>query len=129
LTYSLGLPADDLEITLYNLLRGDTSLDQVMTEREKLSIVPASIDLAAAEIEFSTEVGREAFLKNILNDVSGYDFILLDCPPNLGLLTLNALTAAKEVMIPLQAEFLAMKGLQKLMDMIRTVPIRDLIFS
>jgi chromosome partitioning protein len=77
--------------------------------------------LTAAEIEFSTEIGREALFKNVLVGISDYDFILLDCPPNLGLLTLNALTAAREVFVPLQAEFLSIKGLNNLMDMVDKV--------
>jgi len=124
LTYSFGIRADELEATIYNLLKGEATLAQVLVERNDLKIVPASIDLSAAEIEFSTEVGREAFLKNILTNLSDYDFILLDCPPNLGLLTLNALTAAQEVFVPLQAEFLSTKGLSKLLDMVEKVKQR-----
>ena len=121
LTYSLGIAADDLELTIYNLLREEVGLDQVVIEKDGLAVIPASINLTAAEIEFSTEIGREALLKNVLVGVSGYEFIFLDCPPNLGLLTLNALTAAKEVFVPLQAEFLSIKGLNKLMEMVEKV--------
>lgn len=124
LTYSFGIRADDLEYAIYDLLKGEATLEQVVIEKNNLKIIPASIDLSAAEIEFSTEVGREAFLKNILINVSDCDFILLDCPPNLGLLTLNALTAAQEVFVPLQAEFLSTKGLNKLMDMVEKVKQR-----
>lgn len=124
LTYSLGVNADDLEASIYDLLRGDATFDQVRMEKQGVTIIPASISLSAAEIEFSTEVGREALLKNLLAGVSGYEFILLDCPPNLGLLTLNALTAAKEVFVPLQAEFLSIKGLNKLMEMVEKVKQR-----
>jgi len=124
LTYSLGIAADDLEWTVYRLLKGEASLAQVLLERHGLFILPSSIDLAAAEIEFSTEVGREALLKNVLKNAANFDYILLDCPPNLGLLTLNALTAAKEVFVPLQAEFLSIKGLNKLMEMAEKVKQR-----
>jgi len=124
LTYSFGIHADELEATIYELLKGEATLDQVMVDRGALKIIPASIGLAAAEMEFSTEVGREALLKNILRDVVDFDFIFFDCPPNLGLLTLNALTAAKEVFVPLQAEFLSIKGLSKLMDMVEKVKAR-----
>jgi chromosome partitioning protein len=124
LTYSLGINADELEATIFDLLKGDATFDQVRLEKHGLSIIPASISLAAAEIEFSTEVGREAMLKNLVAGISGYDFILLDCPPNLGLLTLNALTAAKEVFVPLQAEFLSIRGLNKLMEMVEKVKQR-----
>jgi chromosome partitioning protein len=124
LTYSLGIKADELEITVYELLKGESTLEQTVIETAKLKLIPASIDLAAAEIEFSTEIGREALLKNVLEKVSGFDFILLDCPPNLGLLTLNALTAVKEAFVPLQAEYLSTKGLNKLMSMIEKVESR-----
>jgi chromosome partitioning protein len=124
LTYSLGVKADELEISVYQWLKGEFSFEQTVIEASKLKMIPASIDLASAEIELSTEVGREAFLKNVLEKVSGFDFVLLDCPPNLGLLTLNALTAAKEVFVPLQAEYLSIKGLNKLMSMIEKVQSR-----
>jgi len=124
LTYSFGIRADDLEWTIYELLKGEAQLAQVLIEKNDLKIILSSIGLSAAEIELSTEVGREAFLKNIVARLSEYDFILLDCPPNLGLLTLNALTAAKEVFVPLQAEFLSTKGLSKLRDMVEKVKQR-----
>jgi chromosome partitioning protein len=124
LTYSMGIAADDLELTIYDLLRGDAAFDRVVLEKNGLAIIPSSINLTAAEIEFSTAAGREALLKNVIAGISGYDFILLDCPPNLGLLTLNALTAAKEVFVPLQAEFLSIKGLNKLMEMVDKVKQR-----
>ncbi len=124
LTYSLGFRADELETTVYELLKGETGLDDILIKRDALHLIPASIDLAAAEIELSTEVGREALLKNHLRDLKSYDMILLDCPPNLGLLTLNALTAAQEVYVPLQAEFLSIKGLNKLTEMVTKVKQR-----
>src|SRR2546429_1420175 len=117
LTYSLGIAADELELSVYELLKGEAELAEVLIETIGLAIIPASISLTAAEFELSTVAGREALLKNILAGISGYDFILFDCPPNLGLLTLNALTAAKEVFVPLPAEFLAIKGLNNLSEM------------
>lgn len=114
LTYSLGVAADELELTIHDLLRGEAAVEEVLIEKDGLALVPSSVSLTAAEFELSGEAGREALLKNVLAGVSGYDFILLDCPPNLGLLTLNALTAAKEILIPLQAEYLAIKGLNNL---------------
>lgn len=124
LTYSLGIKADDLNITVYNLLKGEATLKQTLIKVYGFELIPSSIDLASAEIEFSTEVGRESFLKDILIEKSNFDFIFIDCPPNLGLLTLNALTASKEVFIPLQAEFLSIKGLQRLMEMVSKVKTR-----
>ncbi|NIV03799.1 AAA family ATPase [Candidatus Saccharibacteria bacterium] len=124
LTYSLGIAADELELTIYDLLKGEAAFKKVLIQKERLHLIPSSIDLSAAEIEFSTEVGREALLKNTLKETSGYDIILLDCPPNLGLLTLNALTVAGEVFVPLQAEFLSIKGLNKLLEMVNKVKQR-----
>lgn len=124
LTYSFGIAADDLDATIYDLVRGNARFDEVAIAKNNVTILPAAIDLAAAEIELSTEVGREALLKNALVNHLDYDFILLDCPPNLGLLTLNALTAAKEVFVPLQAEFLSIKGLNKLVEMVDKVKQR-----
>jgi len=124
LTYSLGFQADELDVTIYDLLKEDGSADEVMLERDGMQLLPSSIDLAAAELELATEVGREALLKRELGELTGYDFILLDCPPNLGLLTLNALTATREVFVPLQAEYLSIRGLQKLMEMVDKVKQR-----
>jgi len=124
LTYSLGFQADELELTIYDLLKGEGTPNNVVLERDGMYLLPSSIDLAAAELELSTEVGREALLKRILDKMTGYDFILLDCPPNLGLLTLNALTATREVFVPLQAEYLSIRGLQKLMEMVEKVKQR-----
>lgn len=124
LTYSLGIVADELEHTIYDLLRGQADVEQVLIERDGLALLPSSIELSAAEIELATEVGREALLKNVLFGLTDYDMILLDCPPNLGLLTLNALTAATEVFVPLQTEYLSVKGLSKLTDMVEKVKHR-----
>ena len=121
LTYSLGVRAEELDTAVYDLLKGEATLEETLLTAHGLKLIPSSIDLAAAEIEFSTEVGREAFLKNVLQQVNEVDYVLLDCPPNLGLLTLNALTAAGEVLIPLQAEFLSTKGLQQLLAMVEKV--------
>ena len=117
LTYSLGIAADDLDVTVYELLKGEAALDEVLIEKGGLTLIPASVSLTGAAFELSAEAGREALLKKVLGGVSGYDFILIDCPPNLGLLTLNALMAAKEVFVPLPAEFLAIKGLNNLTEM------------
>jgi chromosome partitioning protein len=124
LTYSLGMVADELEHTIYDLLKGQATIEQVLIEREGLALLPSSIELSAAEIELATEVGREALLKNVLLNLTEYDMILLDCPPNLGLLTLNALMAATEVFVPLQTEYLSIKGLSKLTDMVEKVKRR-----
>jgi len=116
--------------TVYDILQGQSSIDKAQVERRdgvrgvagyKLQIVPSSIHLAGAEMELSGMAGREFLLRKAMHGVRGFDFILIDCPPSLGLLTLNALTAAKEVFIPLQTEFLALQGLSKLLDTVEVV--------
>jgi chromosome partitioning protein len=121
LTYSLGINADELQYTVYDLLTEQAELNQVLIQQHGLSIIPASIALSAAEIELAAEVGRESLLKNALQNLNDFAIIFLDCPPNLGLLTLNALVAANEVIVPLQAEFLSIKGLNKLMEMVEKI--------
>jgi chromosome partitioning protein len=124
LTYSLGIAAHEQQRTIYEVLRGDFPLYDAVMERGGMSMVPASLNLSAAEIELSGKPGREFLLKESFTKVEGYDFILLDCPPSLGLLTLNALTAANEVFIPLQTEFLAMQGMSTLIQTIELVKKR-----
>ena len=124
LTYSLGINADELQYTVYDLLTGQAEIAQVLIEQHGLSLIPSSIALSAAEIELAAEVGRESLLRDVLQKLSGFDIIFLDCPPNLGLLTLNALAAANEVFVPLQAEFLSIKGLNKLVEMVEKVKKR-----
>jgi len=121
LTYGLGIQAHELDYTVYEVLKGEISAAETIVERGKLEILPASLSLSAAEIELSGMAGREFLLKEALAELTPRDFVLLDCPPSLGLLTLNALTAAQEVFIPLQTEFLALQGMSKLMDTINVV--------
>jgi len=108
--------------SVYELLLGDLRLAdavQTSTESERLLCVPATIDLAGAEIELVSLVARETRLKNALDgptlDQLGVDFVLIDCPPSLGLLTVNALVAAREVLIPIQCEYYALEGVGQLM--------------
>ena len=117
LTYSLGVEPDELALTVYELLSGEADVGEVLIEAGGMALIPAAVGLTAAEFELSAKAGREALLRDVLAGVSGYDFILLDCPPNLGLLTLNALTAAGEVFVPVPPEFLAIKGLNNLSEM------------
>jgi chromosome partitioning protein len=127
-TYGLGILAHKLENTVYNLLKGDAAVEEVIIEIliEDLSMdfVPSSLELAEAEMLLFNLPGREYLLSNALSPVTKYDFIFIDCPPSLGLLTLNSLVAAKEVFIPLQTEFLALQGLSKLLDSIAIVKER-----
>ena len=123
LTYSLGINAHELTKTIYEVLKGEIrTKDAIIKKDSGLSILPSSINLSGAEIELSGTAGRELLLKEALAEIKGeYDFILLDCPPSLGLLTLNALTTAREIFIPLQAEFLALQGMSKLIETIEVI--------
>jgi chromosome partitioning protein len=122
LTMSQGINPDSLEVSMYDVLVHKTSIREVIRRRE-VDVACASIDLAGAEIAMSTMIGRERALekafKPILDD---YDFICIDTPPSLGLLTINALTAADKVIVPVQCEYLSMRGLiqlQNTLSMIR----------
>lgn len=120
-----GLSKDvEFEETLYDVLLGDVSIEEavVKTDIKKLSILPASIDLAGAEIEMVSMEKREFLMKRKLDQVRDkYDFILIDCPPSLGLMTLNALVASQEILIPIQAEFYALEGLSQLVKTVQVV--------
>jgi chromosome partitioning protein len=127
-TVGLGINANTVENTVYTALF-DTSIDvhEIVqhTEFENLDIMPANIDLSAAEVQLVTEVGREQILASVLRQVRNeYDVIIIDCQPSLGLLTVNALTAADGVIIPVAAEFFALRGVALLMQSIDKVRSR-----
>ena len=122
----LGLSLPDDAPSMYDVLTGDCPIQDVIHSVESdLWISPSHIDLAAAEMELAGEVGREIILRDAMAEVSQeFDYIILDCPPSLGVLTLNALTAADEVFLPLQPHFLALHGLSKLLTTIELVARR-----
>jgi chromosome partitioning protein len=122
----LGVSRRDGEPSVYDVLTGDLSLADVRTQvGENLWLVPAHLDLAAAEVELAGEVGREVILRDKLaQDQESFDYLLIDCPPSLGVLTLNALTMVREVFLPLQPHFLALHGLSKLLRTIQLVSKR-----
>jgi chromosome partitioning protein len=123
LTINYGVdPAPDT-VGLYDVLLGDASfLEAVHKIDDHLALVPSSIDLAAAEIELVSVLGRETLLKKKLESADhDFDLMLLDCPPSLGLLTLNALSVADEVIIPMQPHFLALQGVAKLLETVQLV--------
>ncbi len=124
LTYGLGIQAHELDYTVYEVLRGEVTAAEAVVQRDGLEVLPSSLSLSAAEVELSGMAGREFLLKEALAGLPPHDFVLLDCPPSLGLLTLNALTAAQEVFIPLQTEFLALQGMSKLIDTVNVVKKR-----
>jgi chromosome partitioning protein len=125
LTYSLKIHSSKMKQNIYHVLKGQMPVEEVIMPHTDFDILPASIELSGAEMELVNEPAREQILSNALKAVEDdYDFILLDCPPNLGLLTLNAFTAADELVIVLQSEYLALHGLSKLMDLIKIVQQR-----
>jgi len=116
LTMSQGIDPDSLELSMFDVLVHDVPLKDVVRTRE-VDVACASIDLAGAEIAMSTKIGRERSLAKALRAVrSDYDFICIDTPPSLGLLTINALTAADKVIVPVQCEYLSMRGLIQLQN-------------
>jgi chromosome partitioning protein len=123
-TMGSGIDKRNLAATVYQVLLGNLSLAQarITSESGKYDVLPANRDLAGAEIELVELEGREIRLKNALDSVSGeYDYVLIDCPPALNLLTLNGLCAAQAVMIPMQCEYYALEGLSDLVNTIRKV--------
>ena len=119
LSQSLSVPQDGR--TIYEALREGRDLPQVQI-RERLSVCPSSIDLVSSDLELSTLKRREYRLRDLLSPLD-YDYILLDCPPGLGLLTINALSASTEVFIPITPEALPAKGLGTLLDIVRKVEL------
>jgi len=123
-TTGIGIDKKSQQQTIYDVIINGLAIDQAIQDsgRPGLSVCPANIDLAGAEVELVNMQNREYLLKTALSAVrSQYDFILMDCPPSLGLLTLNALTAADGVLVPIQGEFYALEGLTQLMETIGLV--------
>ena len=134
-TTGLGINPRTLEVTVYDVLLNDVALDECIepTEVKGLFVAPASLDLAGAEIELVPTFSRESRLKKALAEViDDYDYVLIDCPPSLGLLTVNALVAATEVLVPIQCEYYALEGLGQLtrnVDLVRRNLNADLEIS
>ncbi|RME37002.1 MAG: ParA family protein [Deltaproteobacteria bacterium] len=123
-TSGVGLDKNDLELTIYHGLLGECTAAEVLrpTQLEHLSVMPATPDLIGAEVELVSAIAREKKLKALLTEVEDeFDYILIDCPPSLGLLTVNALTAANKVLIPMQCEYYAMEGLSQLLNTISLI--------
>lgn len=122
LTLSLGISRQ--KVTIYENIKGEAEVTP-FTVKEGLDVITSSLDLSGAEMEIINEAGREYILKELFEPVQeDYDFIIIDCPPSLGLLTLNALTCSRLVFIPLQTEFLALQGLAKIKQVIDKVRFR-----
>ncbi len=123
-TSSLGLNNEDFDINIYQVFEhiGDIKKSIIKTDSPNLFIIPSHIDLVAVEIELVDKPNREMMLKNALNKISDeFDYILIDCPPSLGLITLNALTASNSIIIPIQCEYFALEGLGKLLNTIKSI--------
>jgi chromosome partitioning protein len=123
LTLHYGVTVADDQFSVYDVLvDGKPLLEALRLVRQGVTLLPSSIDLAGAETELVSVVGRETVLREALDACpESFDFVLIDCPPSLGILTLNALTAAREALIPMQAQFLALQGLSQLLETIRLV--------
>ena len=120
-TTHLGVRPEDAGYSTYNAIMNGGAENCILEIKEGLSLVPSSIDLSRAEIELVPMHGREFMLKNAINKISGFDFVLIDCPPSLGLMTVNSLVASSEVFIIIQAEYFAIKGVQKFLDTVDVV--------
>lgn len=123
-TSGIGINKGETQHCVYDVLIDDESLENVIqqTKVENLDAVPATISLAGAEVELVSTISREVRLKHAIENVKEkYDYIIIDCPPSLGLLTINALTASDAVIIPVQCEFYALEGLSQLLSTVRLV--------
>ena len=126
-TSGLGVEKDEVENTVYELLLGECTIQECMQKEifENLSILPANINLAGAEIELISAENKEYLLKNALDEVKDqYDFIIIDCPPSLSMLTINAMTTADSVLVPIQCEYYALEGLSQLIHTVELVKER-----
>jgi chromosome partitioning protein len=125
LTFSLKLHSNRVDKNIYHILKGESKIMDIIMKHSSFDILPSSIELSGAEMELVNIPAREMLLKDAFKEIENkYDYVLLDCPPNLGILTLNAFTAADELIIVLQSEYLALHGLSKLMDVIQVVQRR-----
>jgi chromosome partitioning protein len=126
-TSGLGIEKRDLDHCIYDVIINDVNPKDIVVKGvyKNLDVLPATINLAGAEVELVTEISRESRLKEALKPFRGkYDYIFVDCPPSLGLLTVNGLVAAGSLMIPIQSEFYALEGVTKLLDSMKLVKSR-----
>ena len=122
LTYSMGIDSEELEISVHDVMLGRTTAAKAIIEADHMHLLPSSIDLAGAEIHLLTKTGREYVLAKALRPViSSYDVVMIDCPPSLGILTINGLTAAREVLVPMQPETLSHRAVGQLLETIDDV--------
>ena len=127
LTSGLGVDKDSVEKSIYELIIGEVDIKEVINKEvlENLDIIPTSIDLSAAEIELIGVDDREYILRNAIDQVKDqYDFVIIDCPPSLSMLTINAMTTADSVIVPIQCEYYALEGLSQLIHTVELVKDR-----
>lgn len=127
LTSGLGVDKDSVEKSIYELIIGEVDIKEVINKEvlEKLDIIPTSIDLSAAEIELIGVDDKEYILRNAIDQVKDqYDFVIIDCPPSLSMLTINAMTTADSVIVPIQCEYYALEGLSQLIHTVELVKDR-----
>ena len=123
MTSGLGVDKDDQEYTIYDMIIGDAVVQDVLVKnaQERVDVIPANVELSAAEIELAGIENKEYIVKDKVKDiVNNYDFIIIDCPPSLSMLTINAMTTADSIIVPIQCEYYALEGLSQL---IRTVDL------
>ena len=123
-TSGLGIEKGEIDKTVYDLLVGECDIEECLISnmQENLDLLPSNVDLAGAEIELLEIENKEALLKTYLSKIqNNYDFIIIDCPPSLNLLTINALTAANTVLVPIQCEYYALEGLNQVLKTVNLV--------
>ena len=124
MTSGLGVDKDSVENTIYNLIIGETKMEEVLIKDvlENLDIIPTNIDLSGAEIELLDVEEKEYIVRNEIDKIKdNYDFIIIDCPPSLSMLTINAMTTADSVLVPIQCEYYALEGLSQLIHTVELV--------
>ena len=124
MTSGLGVDKNSVENTIYDLIIGESSIDEVLRKdiMKNLDIIPANIDLSAAEIELIDVEDKEYIVRNVIKDIKDkYDYIIIDCPPSLSMLTINAMTTATSVLVPIQCEYYALEGLSQLIHTVDLV--------
>lgn len=124
MTSGLGVDKDSVENTIYNLIIGEAKMEEVLIKNvlENLDIIPTNIDLSGAEIELLDVEKKEYIVRNEINKIKdNYDFIIIDCPPSLSMLTINAMTTADSVLVPIQCEYYALEGLSQLIHTVKLV--------
>ncbi len=125
LTYSLGIEAHELETSVHDIMKGLAKIEDLVITREGLDLIPSSLDLSGkGKRELMSLEKSEWLLSNGMDGADKYDYIIIDCPPALGIFTLNALTFSQEIFVPLQAEFLSLQGMSKLLKWVKQVQKR-----